>query len=200
MSSRIDRVFGLPWSMASALTLKLTSSWVCLKRLLITTLGMASRFSSMTSRQFSSDSLRMALMSVMTLVFTRSAICSSSAARLTLKGISVITSCSRFPFICSIPTLPRSFTLPRPVSKYLPMPSMPQRMPPVGKSGPLMNFCSWALAISGLSICAQMPSMTSARLCGAMLVAMPTAMPVPPLTIRFGNAAGNTVGSVMRSS
>ena len=44
--------------------------------------------------------------------------------------------------------------------------------------------------MSGSSICAQMPSITSPRLCGGMLVAMPTAMPVPPLTSRFGNAAG----------
>ena len=52
--------------------------------------------------------------------------------------------------------------------------------------------------MSGSSICAQMPSMTSPRLCGGMLVAMPTAMPVPPLTSRFGKAAGKTVGSVRR--
>ena len=52
--------------------------------------------------------------------------------------------------------------------------------------------------MSGSSICAQMPSITSPRLCGGMFVAMPTAMPVPPLTSRFGNAAGKTVGSVAR--
>jgi hypothetical protein len=63
-----------------------------------------------------------------------------------------------------------------------------------------MNFINCAMVISGLSICAQMPSMTSPRLCGGMFVAMPTAMPVPPLTSKFGNAAGKTVGSVMRSS
>jgi len=39
--------------------------------------------------------------------------------------------------------------------------------------------------MSALSICAQMPSTTSPRLCGAMFVAMPTAMPVPPLTMRW---------------
>ena len=77
---------------------------------------------------------------------------------------------------------------------------MPQMVPPVGKSGPLMNFISSGMVICGLSICAQTASTTSPRLCGAMFVAMPTAMPVPPLTSRFGNAAGNTVGSVMRSS
>ena len=35
-------------------------------------------------------------------------------------------------------------------------------------------------------------SITSPRLCGGMLVAMPTAMPPEPLTSRFGNLAGST--------
>lgn len=37
---------------------------------------------------------------------------------------------------------------------------------------------------------------TSPRLCVAMFVAMPTAMPEPPLTSRFGMADGSTVGSL----
>ena len=37
--------------------------------------------------------------------------------------------------------------------------------------------------------------MTSVRLCGGMLVAMPTAMPELPLTMRLGMRAGRTVGS-----
>ena len=37
-------------------------------------------------------------------------------------------------------------------------------------------------------------------LCGGMLVAMPTAMPVDPLTSRFGNGVGSTVGSSFVSS
>ena len=41
--------------------------------------------------------------------------------------------------------------------------------------------------------------MTSPRLCGGMLVAMPTAMPPAPLTSRFGNFAGRTVGSLARA-
>ena len=36
---------------------------------------------------------------------------------------------------------------------------------------------------------------TSFRLCGGMLVAMPTAIPETPLTSRFGNCAGRTIGS-----
>ena len=41
---------------------------------------------------------------------------------------------------------------------------------------------------------------TSTRLCGAMLVAIPTAMPVAPLTTRWGIAAGSTTGSSSRLS
>ena len=41
-----------------------------------------------------------------------------------------------------------------------------------------------------------MPSIVSLRLCGGMFVAMPTAIPVPPLISRLGKDAGNTTGSV----
>ncbi|MNL73807.1 hypothetical protein D3C87_1993220 [compost metagenome] len=51
-------------------------------------------------------------------------------------------------------------------------------------------------SIAGLSISAIQPLMTSTRLCGGMLVAMPTAMPPAPLTSRFGNFAGTTTGSL----
>ena len=49
------------------------------------------------------------------------------------------------------------------------------------------------------SMMAQVASMISPRLCGGMLVAMPTAMPVDPLSSRFGRAAGRTAGSVVSS-
>ena len=44
------------------------------------------------------------------------------------------------------------------------------------------------------------PSTTSVRLCGGMLVAMPTAMPLVPFTRRFGTMAGSTDGSFRVSS
>ena len=53
---------------------------------------------------------------------------------------------------------------------------------------------------SGLSISMMSPSTTSVRLCGGMLVAMPTAMPDEPLTRRFGTRVGSTVGSRSDSS
>ena len=39
----------------------------------------------------------------------------------------------------------------------------------------------------------------SPKLCGGMLVVMPTAMPVEPFISRFGSADGSTVGSVVDS-
>ena len=42
--------------------------------------------------------------------------------------------------------------------------------------------------------------MTSLRLCGGMLVAMPTAMPEVPLISRLGSLAGKTTGSCNESS
>ncbi|MNC89220.1 hypothetical protein D3C83_51240 [compost metagenome] len=72
--------------------------------------------------------------------------------------------------------------------------------PPVGKSGPFTIARSSSGVMSGLSINAIDASMISFRLWGGMLVAMPTAMPLEPLTSKFGNAAGSTVGSCNRSS
>ena len=41
---------------------------------------------------------------------------------------------------------------------------------------------------------------TSARLWGAKLVAMPTAIPLAPFTSKFGIAEGSTMGSISRPS
>ncbi|MCG0900125.1 hypothetical protein IMAU10572_02633 [Lactiplantibacillus plantarum] len=42
--------------------------------------------------------------------------------------------------------------------------------------------------------------MTSAKLCGGMFVVIPTAIPVAPLTSKFGKRAGKTAGSRSVSS
>jgi hypothetical protein len=52
----------------------------------------------------------------------------------------------------------------------------------------------------GLSMSATAARQTSAKLCGGMEVAMPTAMPEPPLTSRLGSFDGRTLGSVRLSS
>ena len=72
--------------------------------------------------------------------------------------------------------------------------------PPVGKSGPGMCFINSLILISLFSIKANVPSIISPRLCGGMLVAIPTAIPPAPLTKRLGYCAGKTVGSFSVSS
>ena len=84
------------------------------------------------------------------------------------------------------------------------MPRLPMIVAPVGKSGP------WTMSrravkrssvdASGLFSSHVAASATSRRLLGGMLVAMPTAMPALPLTSRFGNRLGRTVGSSVRPS
>ena len=69
-------------------------------------------------------------------------------------------------------------------------------MPPVGRSGPGTKRISASSVASGWLIRCRAAETTSTRLCGAMFVAMPTAMPEAPLTSRFGKAAGSTSGWV----
>ena len=84
------------------------------------------------------------------------------------------------------------------------MPLRPRMSAPVGKSGPWMRFMSASSSSSrGASGCSRYhwaPAATSRRLCGGMLVAMPTAMPEEPLTSRLGNRLGRTVGSCVLPS
>ena len=69
--------------------------------------------------------------------------------------------------------------------------------PPVGKSGPFTHRHNCSVDRSGLSSSLISAVQISLRLCGGMLVAMPTAMPVVPLTSRFGTRDGSTIGSVL---
>ena len=78
--------------------------------------------------------------------------------------------------------------------------SLPMITPPVGKSGPGICFINSLILISLLSINANVPSIISPKLCGGILVAMPTAIPPAPLTKRFGNWEGRTDGSFSVSS
>jgi hypothetical protein len=76
--------------------------------------------------------------------------------------------------------------------------------PPVGKSGPGIAFRTAfsrdSFVCPRCSTTATTPSITSRMLCGGMFVAIPTAMPDDPLTRRFGNVVGRTVGSSVVSS
>ena len=79
------------------------------------------------------------------------------------------------------------------------MPSRPTIRPWVGKSGPLTRSMHAVRAssgsASGWSSTQKTAAATSRRLCGGMLVAMPTAMPAEPLISRFGMRPGRTSGS-----
>ncbi len=80
------------------------------------------------------------------------------------------------------------------------MPLRPMIMPLVGKSGPLICSIRSASVASGLSSTQMQALMTSRRLWGGILVAMPTAMPEEPLTSRLGKREGSTRGSFRLSS
>src|SRR3989304_4752875 len=67
-------------------------------------------------------------------------------------------------------------------------------LPAVGKSGPFIIFISAGRSVSGSSIMWMTPSMTSARLCGGIFVAMPTAIPEKPQGDRRQPGFGVTVG------
>ncbi len=68
-------------------------------------------------------------------------------------------------------------------------------IPAVGKSGAGTISINSSIVASGLRSRCRQASTTSTRLCGGMLVAMPTAMPALPLTSRLGRRAGSTSGS-----
>ena len=64
-------------------------------------------------------------------------------------------------------------------------------------SGPGMIRISSSSGVPGSAISLKVASITSPRLWGGMLVAMPTAMPVAPLIRRLGTRDGSTTGSVL---
>ena len=84
------------------------------------------------------------------------------------------------------------------------MPRRPTIRPRVGKSGPLTRSISASRSSSSVaskwSRYQATPAATSRRLCGGILVAMPTAIPSDPLTSRLGNRLGSTTGSDERPS
>lgn len=68
-------------------------------------------------------------------------------------------------------------------------------IPPPGRSGPGIYFMRSSTVAFGFFKRYFAALMTSRTLCVGMLVAMPTAIPVDPLTRRLGTALGRTVGS-----
>ena len=173
---------------------------VCLYRLLSSTLAGVSRLSSITSRVMPRDrSLRISRTPSITRALASSAIFSSMASTEVWYGISLTT--MRSPLgPSSISALARILMDPRPVRMADTMPARPMIWAPVGKSGPLTNSIRSSGVASGCSNRCSVASMTSPRLWGGMLVAMPTAMPWLPLTSRLGNRPGRTTGSSVEPS
>ena len=107
----------------------------------------------------------------------------------------MITMLSRSFVADSIAALARIVKLPRPVRYAASIPSRPAMYAPVGKSGPGTIFRISFSGASGLSISRIAASTISRKLCGGMFVAIPTAIPLAPLTRRFGMRDGSTTGS-----
>ena len=140
---------------------------------------------------------------MITFSLTRSAIflmTPESPPFLTPYGSSVTTIALLPPRSSSTCARARITIRPRPVRYASRIPERPTMMPPVGKSGPLRCFIRSSTFASGLSISWTTASIVSARLCGGMFVAMPTAIPVEPLTSRFGKRDGSDSGSLRDSS
>jgi len=114
----------------------------------------------------------------------------------TVYGSSVTTMPVRRGVICSTFAVARVRKMPRPVSYASLMPSSPTMRPPVGRSGPGTKRIKEASEASGCFRRCRAAAITSPRLCGAMLVAMPTAIPAAPFTSRLGRPAGSTSGWV----
>src|SRR5665647_658696 len=95
----------------------------------------------------------------------------------------------RLAVMFSIRAVARVRNAPRPVRYASRTPSSPTILPPAGRSGPGTNRISSSSVASGWATRWRAAATTSTRLCGAMLVAIPTAIPDAPLTSRLGTAA-----------
>ena len=98
-------------------------------------------------------------------------------------------------FVSSIEAVARILMLPRPVRYASMIPERPRIAPPVGKSGPLTNAMRSSVVAAGFMSKWIQASITSPKLCGGILVAIPTAIPCTPFTNKLGKRAGNTTGS-----
>ncbi len=115
------------------------------------------------------------------------------------KGMSV-TTMRVAPRLSSTSARARILIEPFPVRYASRIPWRPRIWAPVGKSGPFTNCMRSSGVASGFSSTWVTASMTSPRLWGGMLVAMPTAIPCEPLTSRLGKRDGRTTGSSVEPS
>ena len=175
---------------------KLVCIGVCLYSWFSTMFALASRRSSTTSRFVTpADSLRTSRIPSSLRSLTSSAIFWPMTSTEVWYGTSVTTMRVSPRRPSSISATARILMEPRPCVYTSLIPCFPRITAPVGKSGPFTIFMRSAGRASGCSSTWIAASTTSRRLCGGMFVAMPTAIPPPPFTSRFGNRAGSTTGS-----
>ncbi|CCZ52615.1 unknown [Clostridium sp. CAG:75] len=187
------------------MTPNVSCNCVCLYNWFNTIFGLTSRRSSIHTRIPSRlVSSRRSVIPSTFLSLCNSEIFSIKRALLTKYGNSVTTILFLPLSIGSISVTARTRILPRPVRYASSIPRVPRICAPVGKSGPLMIciISSMVVSLSSLisSIICITALITSRKLCGGMLVAIPTAIPEVPFTSRFGYLDGNTVGSFSVSS
>ena len=97
--------------------------------------------------------------------------------------------------LVSISVKPLITIEPLPFSYELFIPALPIIIPPVGKSGPKTHSLILLSSTFGSFNNKIVASIISVRLCGGMLVAIPTAIPPAPFTNKLGYFAGRTSGS-----
>ena len=170
---------------------------VSLKSWFSTTWSSASFFSSTTTRMpRRSDSSRTSEIPSTRPSRTSSAIFSIIEALLTMYGISSTTMRRLPPRASSTSARARTVSRPRPVRYASRICAEPWMRAAVGKSGPGSFSIRSSSEARGLRASRTSASTVSPMLCGGMFVAMPTAMPDEPFTIRFGSRVGSTSGSV----
>ena len=175
-------ILGTPSTRASMIHPNVSWSCVCLKSWLSITLALTSFLSSMTTLIPSlEDSSLISVIPSILLFLTRSTIFFIRSDLFTIYGSSV-TTIRCFPlFIVSISVIARTFILPRPVLYAS----------PVGKSGPFTMSMISSISVSRpsstlLSMIFMAALIVSFKLCGGILVAIPTAIPDVPFTNRLG--------------
>ena len=195
-------IFGTPSTRASIIAPNVSCICVCLYNWFKITCGRASLFSSTTTLVFSflSDSSLTSEIPSIFFSFDKSAIVFTSFALFTWYGKDVIIILCLFPLISSISASALIVIFPLPVVYASLIPSLPNIVAPVGKSGPFIISINSSIVVSGLSITFIIPSITSDKLCGGIFVAIPTAIPDDPFTNKAGILAGKTVGSCNLSS
>ena len=195
-------ILGSPSTKASIIIPNVSCIWVCLYNWFRITWGLASLFNSITilTLSFLSDSSLTSDIPSIFLSFTNSSIFMIKLDLFTWYGNDETTILCLFPCISSISASALTVIFPLPVVYASFIPSFPNIIAPVGKSGPFIIDIKSSFVTLSSSITFIAPFITSVKLWGGIFVAIPTAIPDEPFIKSAGTFAGNTVGSCNLSS